>query len=95
MKNKLMAAPLAWLLLATSVLTVVFCLWFVWSSRQNLMAQVELERLNARGNALRALLQESVEFSKHNPAIVPLLQSLNVLPRGTNSAPAPAKGASK
>jgi hypothetical protein len=86
MKIRYAAAVLAGFLLLSSIMTAGLCTWLVWSSRQNMVVQAEVARLNALGGAIRALLMDSIEYSKRNPAMLPLLQSWNVLPRaaGTN-----------
>jgi hypothetical protein len=89
MKVQFLAAILAGVLLISSIATSAFCLWYVWSSRQNMRIQAEVVRLSALGNAVRAVLVESAEYSKRNPAMVPLLQTWNVLPRtGATNPPA-------
>jgi hypothetical protein len=96
MKIKMLLSTLAGLLLVTSAIAAGSCLWYVWSCRQDVAASLELERVNLRGKAVQALLRDSVEYSKHNPAIVPLLQNLNVLPRtGAGTPTPPPKTSSK
>ena len=85
------AAILVGLLLASSFCATGLSVWYVFSARQNMQAQREIAVLNARGNALRSLMGESIEYSKRNPAMVPVLQSWNILPRAsTNQPTAPA-----
>jgi hypothetical protein len=94
MRIQYLARGLAYALLLSSLFTGALCLWCVWSSHQNNKVQRDVARLNAVATVVRSLLADSLEYSKHNPAMVPLLQQFNVLPRGalSDSASAPPGG---
>jgi len=90
MRMQYIAAGLAGMLFVSSIGTSGFCLWYVWSSRQNLQVQVDVMRINAGAAAVRSVLLESAEYSKHSPAMASLLQSWNVPPRNPSNQPAGA-----
>ena len=84
----MLAAGLAGVSLISSVIAAGFCVWYVWSARQNLAAQTEIMHLNAKSQVVRALMLESVDYSKRNSAIVPILQMF--IPRQNTNSPAVA-----
>lgn len=85
MKIKSLAILLAILAVSTSLVATGYCVWYVWSARQSMMTQAEIARLNAKGQVVRALVAESIDYSRTHPNIVPVLQGLNFLPRQTNA----------
>lgn len=92
MKNQILAVILAGVMLLTSAGSLFMCGWYVLSAKQGIATQFEIAKVNVIGNTVRSLLVDSVEYSKHNPNITPLLQSCNVLPR-TPQTPGPAPSA--
>ncbi len=92
MRVRLAVIALAGVLLLSSIITSGLCAWYVWSSRQNLMVQAEVARLNMLGAAIRSLLGDSIDYGKRNPTIVPLLQSWKVLPATPAPVTPPAGG---
>jgi len=56
--------------------------------------QADVLMINRSQGALQGLLGEAVEYSKRDPSIEPLLQSMGIRAR-TNAPPAPAKPAAK
>lgn len=86
MKSQIIAWLLAGVLFLTSVSSLALCGWYVVSAKTGVATQNEVTQLNITGSAVRSLLIDSVEYSKRNAAITPLLQSLNVLPRAQASA---------
>ena len=67
-------------MLVTSIFAVLLGAWYVISSRQGVAAQTDLAKVNFIQTATRALLVDSVEYSKQHPALTPLLQSWNIVP---------------
>ena len=91
MKIHYLAAGLAGLLFLGSLCTCGLCLWYVWSYRQNMVVQTEVLRLSSTAAAVRSLLADSVEYSRRNSAILPLLKEWNLTPRiAPTNTPAPA-----
>lgn len=82
------------MLLATAVLVSVtitagLCYWYLQCTRQLQIAQMEVARANNNRAAMQSLASESMEYAKHNPALVPVLQSLGLRSRiETNTPPA-------
>ena len=58
-------------------LNVYYALRFAFSSRDLRRIQPQVTEIQTRLNVAQALLNETLEYSKRNPAIDPLLQSLN------------------
>jgi len=77
---------IAVILLLSVTATAGLCYWFLQCTRQHQIAQAEWNRLNRNRALLQQMAVETVEYSKKNPAIVPLLESLGVRGRmDTNS----------
>lgn len=76
------------ILLLSVVATSGLCLWYLQCTRQYNAAQAEVERISRNRNLMQALLNDSVEYSKKNPAIIPILQNLGNKTRAeTNTTP--------
>jgi hypothetical protein len=80
---------------------VVSSLWSVWLCYTVIARNRELRQLQARfagvnhnQQLLASLANDAVEYSKKNPAIEPLLESIGIKPRGTN-ATTPATSTNK
>ncbi|HKS38439.1 MAG TPA: hypothetical protein VJW76_14695 [Verrucomicrobiae bacterium] len=72
------AAILAGLLFLSAALSAVFALTYAFSSRDLRRIQPQAMGVNNHLNLVQALLNETLEYSKRNPAIDPLLFSLNL-----------------
>jgi hypothetical protein len=92
MKIQRVTACLAGLALLSSAFASACCLWFVLSSRQNLAVQRDVMKINNFKTAMHSLLLDSIEYSKRNPSMVPLLQSWNVLPPGASNPASATSG---
>jgi hypothetical protein len=78
---------IAVILLLSVTATAGLCYWFLQCTRQHQVAQAEWNRLNRNRTLLQALAVDTVEYSKKNPAIVPLLESFGLRARmDTNTA---------
>jgi hypothetical protein len=73
---------------------VVQVLRVTFATRDLRRTQPAIVEINARLNLAQALLNDTLEYSKRNPAIDPLLQSMNFKTNATAGAIAP-KPASK
>ena len=98
MKNNLVTTLLNWVL-ATSVLLALWsCTQFFFKTRdlrgQAAMLQAEMGKFQSNRNFLNMLLNDSFEYSKHNPDMERLLESVVKVPKNTN-APAAAKTGAK
>jgi|ERR1017187_7926815 hypothetical protein len=97
MKHNLWTSVLTGAVAASALLSIILCLLYISDSRQ-LRAfqgrlQAELPGINNNRAAANALVNDTLEYSKKNPAIIPVLQSVGITP--TSVAPAPAKPATK
>jgi len=83
MRNNSFTALLVGLLFVSAVAAAVQVLRLVFGTRDLRRIQPRIVEINAHLNVAQALLNDTLEYSKHNPAIDPLLQSMNFK---TNSA---------
>lgn len=79
---------LATALLVSVALTAGLCYWYLQCTRQLGLAQSEIGRANNNRAAMQALASEAVEYAKHNPDIIPVLQSLGLRSRIETNSPA-------
>lgn len=80
---------LAAALLVSVTATAGLCYWYLQCVREHQQAQEEVARINRNKALIQALATESLEYSRKNPALTPILQSLGIRSRGdTNAAPA-------
>jgi hypothetical protein len=86
------------ILALTLVLAALATAWLFFSyvllARKLPPLQAELLNINRNQAALQGLLSEAVEYSKRDPTIEPLLQSMGIRAR-TNAPQASAKPAAK
>ena len=82
-----MKSPLITFLLAalgmSAVLSVIFCALYVSSTRELRLLQGQMTFINGRINSVTALANEALEYSKRNPAIDPILESIGMKPART------------
>jgi len=90
MRKDWFASVLVAVLFIGAAAAVVASFQVGFSTRPLRRLQPQAVAFQARLNIAQALLNDTLEYSKRNPAIDPLLQSLNLK---TNAAPAgPAQG---
>ena len=77
-------------LFAIAVSSAVFARSYASSVNNLRQFQAQVNAQNARVNLLQSLVNDTMEYSRHNPAIDPVLQSLG-LKAGTAAQPAPPK----
>jgi hypothetical protein len=91
MKNSPLSTILLFLLTISVLCSVWFCLSYISNSRELHALRSQTSRINGRGMAFNALLTDLMEYSKKNPAIDPLLETIGLKPRsaasGTNKPP--------
>ena len=83
MKANSVMALLVGFLFISAVVAVVQVLRLSFATRDLRRLQPRIVEINANLNVAQALLNDTLEYSKRNPAIDPLLQSMNFK---TNSA---------
>jgi hypothetical protein len=85
-----MKSPLITFLLAASglsaVLSVIFCVLYVSSTRELRLLQGQMTFINGRINSVTALANEAFEYSKRNAAIDPILESIGMKSAKTSPA---------
>ena len=69
--------------------SIILCGLMISSSREIMVLRLQANEVNNRRIAAASLINELAEYSKRNPDIAPILQSL------APKAPAPAKPAAK
>lgn len=83
MKANSVLALLVGVLLVSAAVAAVQVLRLSFATRDLRRLQPRMVEINAHLNVAQALLNDTLEYSKRNPAIDPLLQSMNFK---TNSA---------
>ena len=73
------------------VATAGLSLWFIQSTRKLQRMQMQVVYINRQRPSLQALAAETVEYSKRNPAIDPILQSIGFKPRSQGISPQSGK----
>ena len=89
MRNNSFTALLVGLLFASAVAAAVQVLRLSFATRDLRRIQPRVIEINSHLNIAQALLNDTLEYSKHNPAIVPLLQSMNSKTNSVAGAPSP------
>ncbi|MEW6157276.1 MAG: hypothetical protein AB1813_07575 [Verrucomicrobiota bacterium] len=90
MKNNLAGAVLASLLVLLVAATALFSYSYIRSVQKMQHLQVQSAMINFQRNRVQALANDTLEYSKRNPAIDPLLQSIGLKPKtdsGTGAKP--------
>ena len=89
MRNNSFTALLVGLLLVSALAAAVQVLRITFATRDLRRIQPRIMEINGHLNVARALLNDTLEYSKHNPAIDPLLQSMNFKTNSAAGAPSP------
>jgi hypothetical protein len=90
MKNSpLVMAMLAAVCLLTFA-TLILAILYEKNFRQLRVLQPQRIQIENTRNVIGALANDSIEYSKHNPAIDPILQQMGFKPRPAGAAPAAA-----
>jgi hypothetical protein len=92
MRNKPFTALLVGLLFISALAAAVQVLRLSFATRDLRRLQPRIIELNAHLNVAQALLNDTLEYSKRNPAIDPLLQSMNFKTNSAAGAVGPQPG---
>ena len=84
MKNNLSTTVLTWLLATSVILSIVFCLQFVFRTRELRRLQGEVARYQTTHTMLNVLLNDLATYSRRDPGINPILESLGIRMNRTN-----------
>jgi hypothetical protein len=94
MKNNSLTTALGWLLTISVILSVVFFVQFAFRTRELRRCQTDLGIYQQRHQVLNMMLNDLAGYSRVDPGIVPILQSLGIKAQ-TNAPAAPAKPSAK
>jgi len=95
MQKSPLTAILLTVLLVNVLATAVLSFGYIWQMREAQRLQAQINNINQARNMIQALANDAVEYSKRNPSIDPLLQSVGLkAPKPAPTAP-PAKPAGK
>jgi hypothetical protein len=86
LKEDPLGTALAALILLSVVLTAGLCYWYLQSARNYSLLQMEVSAINRNRTVAQQLAAETVEYSKTNPSILPLLQSVGINPKQNPSS---------
>ena len=89
MRNNSYTALLVGLLFISAVAAAVQVLRLSFAMRDLRRIQPRIMEINANLSLTQALLNDTLEYSKRNPAIDPLLQSMNVKTSSASGAAGP------
>ena len=87
MKKSPLTVLLLGVLAVSAVASVVFCLLYLLNTKQLHKLQTQAAMAQYRQSLINALATDALEYSKKNPAIDPILESVGVKP--AKSAPTP------
>ncbi len=87
MKSNPLTSILLGVLALSAVASVVCCYFFVSDTREKGSLNGVIMNFRIREPALNALVGDCLEYSKKNPAIDPLLESIGAKPKSTPAAP--------
>jgi len=80
-----MTTILTWVLAAGLILSMFFSVKFFFQTKEFRTCQTEISRYQSTHNVLNVLLNDLVEYSRHDRGIDPILETVGV--RVTRTAP--------
>jgi hypothetical protein len=78
MKNNPLTTILLGALAISAIWSAILCIQFIRNSRELRAMQADAARINNQQMTAQAILNDAVDYSKKNPAIEPLLETLGV-----------------
>jgi hypothetical protein len=87
MRNNALTSLLVGLVALSVIATASLAFFYVRSVQKLNRLQFQTSVINRNRALINSLASESVEYSKRNPAIDPLLQSVGIKPKAGMSAP--------
>jgi len=94
MKNNPMTTVLLGVLTVSALLSVGLCWLYISNTRELRGLQVQAAMINNKRAAINALANDVAEYSKKNPAIDPILESVGLKP-GKSAPTATSKPTTK
>ncbi len=70
----------------TALATAGVCYWYLQLTRQMSNLQFQVGMINRNRALLQSFAAEAVEYGRHNPAILPILQNIGIRARGEQPA---------
>lgn len=86
MKNSAFTTVLLVALAVLSIWSAISCVKFISRSRELRRLQAEVGAINQRQTGINLLVNDIIEYSKKDPAIDPILESIGAKPGRTNGA---------
>lgn len=80
---------LTWILAVCVLSSVMFCMKHIFQTRDLRSLSMQVQGINNYRAGIQSLLSDSIEYSKKNPAIDPLLQQIGLKP-GPSASSKPA-----
>ena len=88
MKNNGTTTILNWALAVVVVLLAVFTMQYFFKTREARNLQSRIVEYQNKQQFLNNLIADCMEYSKHNPAIDPILEANNIKPKTAGTKPA-------
>ena len=82
MKSNLLTTLLSWALAVIVVLDAWFCIRFVLQTRELRNSQFQIARYQQTHAVLNRLISEVAEYSRRDPNVLPILESIGVKVQG-------------
>jgi len=95
MKSDPLTGTLVGVLAVSVLLSGYYFYSYVSKTREIRQSQIVLMNINARRQAMSALVMDVLEYSKTHPAIEPLLEASNLKPKPGAAAPVSKPATSK
>ncbi|HKI69424.1 MAG TPA: hypothetical protein VKA67_07545, partial [Verrucomicrobiae bacterium] len=90
MKSNPFTTALTWLLGTSVILSVIFSIQYLFRTRELRSLQSQVAQYQMTQQHMNQLLADLVEYSKHDPAIQPILESVGLKRTPTTSSTKPA-----
>jgi hypothetical protein len=94
MKNNPLNTILLGVLTLSALFSVVLCWLYISNTRELRSLQAQANIINNNRTVMTALANDTMEYSKKNPAIDPILESVGLKP-SKSTAPAAVKPSTK
>jgi hypothetical protein len=78
MKNRSLATFLFWALFVSTLASCAFCWLLMSNTREWRNLQRDVNAMNSFRTGVNALVSDTIEYSKKNPAVDPILESFGM-----------------
>ncbi len=90
MKNSPLTTILLLALTVSALASVIMCWAYISKTRELRALETQTAFINQNRAVINALLNDTIEYSKRNPAMIPVLESVGWKTGGAAAAPKPA-----